>query len=132
MSARISSSGRVSNKATPSPPVETKETTKVLWSSLCYDDTMKFIQHILTAPIRRTAIILGLSLVTSLVFTLTSFYLMRIMCADSFQATSFCRGTPFQMLLSTILNDLELVFRIATELSVIVLISQCVYRLTRK
>lgn len=93
---------------------------------------MKFLQNILKSPIRNTVIFFSVSFITYLFFALASLYLTRIMCAASFDTTSSCSGTNLQMFISTILNDFEFIFRTATELSVVVLISQGIYRLVRR
>lgn len=90
---------------------------------------MKIIQNVLKAPIRNTVLIFSLSLTTYLVFALISLYLTRVMCAASYDTTESCRGTNLQMFMSMILNDFELIFRIVTEFSVVILITQFAHRL---
>ena len=90
---------------------------------------MKFLKTIIKSPIRNTVIILVISLVGYLLFGTASLYIMRVMCAASLDVMEACRGTSLQMLISMVLNDFELIFRIATELSIVVLISQFIYRL---
>lgn len=93
---------------------------------------MTFLKKILKAPIRNTAIFFGVSLIAYLLFALVLLYITRVICASSLDVTGSCRGTSLQMAGSMILNDFELLFRIATELSVIILISQVIYRLVTK
>ena len=93
---------------------------------------MIFLNKILKAPIRNTLLCLFVSLIAYLVFAVVSLYLTRVMCDASYQSTGSCRGTNLQMFGSMILSDFELLFRIATELSVLILISQAIYRLATK
>ena len=93
---------------------------------------MKFLKNILKSPIRNTVIILAISLLGCLLFALTSLYLTRVMCATSFDVNGSCRGTSFQIFITMILNDFELIFRIVSEVSIIVLISQAIHRLTTR
>lgn len=93
---------------------------------------MKFLSKILKAPIRNTVIILFISIIGYILFSLLSLYLARVMCSENYIATGSCRGTSLQMFISMILGDFKLMFRIATELSVILLISQAIYRLATR
>jgi hypothetical protein len=91
---------------------------------------MQFPKNLLDYPIRNTILFLGISLAAYLVFASVSLYLTRVLCAASFDDTGSCHGTNLQMLTSMVLNDFELIFRITTELSIIALIAQCIYRLS--
>lgn len=93
---------------------------------------MQFLKNVLKSPIRNTLLFFGVSLIAYLLFALTSLYLTRVMCAALFDATGSCRGTNLQMFISMILSDLELVFRITSELSIIVLVSQVFHRLATR
>lgn len=93
---------------------------------------MKFLKNLLKAPIRNTVIILMVSLLAYLVLTFISLFLTRVMCAASYLDTGSCHGTNLQMFSSVILNDFEFLFRITAELSVVVLISQLIYRIAKK
>jgi hypothetical protein len=93
---------------------------------------MKLMKNILRAPIRNTIVFFVVSLIAYFVFALTSLYLSRVMCASSLDIIDSCRGTNLEMFFSIIVNDLELIFRLATELSVVVIVSQALYRLATR
>jgi len=93
---------------------------------------MTFLKKILKAPIRTTTIVLVASLIAYSLLTFALVYLTRVMCADTYLNSGSCRGTNLQMFSSMILDDFKLLFRIIAEISVIVLISQVVYRIATK
>jgi hypothetical protein len=90
---------------------------------------MKLLNNILKAPIRKTVITLGISVMAYVLFAWLSLYLLRVMCADVPATAEVCPGTSLQSLTSQILGDFQQLARITFVFSVIVLISQLVYRL---
>ncbi len=93
---------------------------------------MSFLRKILKAPIRRTLIIMLVSVAIYIVFILCSNYLLRVMCADVPDTAEVCRGTSFQRLANQICGDFVQLARITFVLSFIALIAQSIYRVVRR
>ena len=92
---------------------------------------MHDIKRILKAPIRKTLIVLLVSLLVYMLLVVLDRYFTRVLCMPIATHGS-CRGPILTMFSAMLIDDFAFLARVITELSLVVLIAQFIYRLTRK
>ena len=92
---------------------------------------MHDIKRIIKAPIRKTLIILFVSLLAYMLLVVLDRYFTRVLCMP-IATNGSCRGPMLTMFSAMVIGDFAFLARLVSELSLVVLIAQFIYRLTRK